>query len=209
MPRDLTQPEDVAILIDGKKFEGWDGLEIELALDNFSKIDFDAPFEPDRLEFRQTFRPFSFKPLEVTVDGETLFKGTLVGVEPKRTATQASVHISGYAVPAVIQDCTAPGNTVPHSYEKMSLRSITEAILAPFKIAVQMSEEDPGQFGKLALKEGQKIHEFLVELAKQRGYVMSNTKGGDFLYWKSVEPGNPVARIVENEQALVSIEAQF
>ena len=209
-PRESTQPEDVSVLIDGVTFSGWDGLEIELALDNFSTIEFDAPFEPDRVEFRRIFKPFSFKPLEVRVDGDTLFKGTLVGIEPRRTANEASVHVTGYAVPAVIQDCMAPGSTVPHSYEKMSLRSVTEALLAPFKIAVQMSEEDPVQFGRaLRVKEGQKIYEFLVEIAKQRGYVISNTPGGDFLYWKSVTPGNPVANIVEYEQSLVSVEAQF
>jgi prophage tail gpP-like protein len=178
-------------------------------MDNFSTAEFKTPFEPDRIEFRKIFRPFSFKPLQVLVDNEPFFTGTLVGLEPERTAEESSATISGYSLPAVIQECTAPGSSVPHSWEKIGLRAITEAILAPFKLGVAMMGDEGAKFEKLALKEGKKIYEFLVELAQQRGMVISNTKGGDLLYWRSVEPGNPVARIAEDVQALVKISAKF
>ena len=65
--------EQVSLLIDKKLFAYWSDLEIKLSIDSFDTVGFSAPFEPDRQEFRETFRPFSFKPIQVLVAGEPIF----------------------------------------------------------------------------------------------------------------------------------------
>jgi prophage tail gpP-like protein len=202
--------EKVSLLIDGKRFEHWSELEITLSVDSIATCSFKAPFEPEHREFRETFRPFSFKALEIRVDDATLFKGLLVGVDPQADALASTVEVTGYALPGVLQDCNAPGSTVPHEFLKADLRTIARALAEPFGIPVRFDAEPGKAFEKAKLDETKTILAFLSELAQQRGLVFTNTADGELLCWKSVEPGNPVATfVVGNEQPITSVSASF
>jgi hypothetical protein len=55
-------------------------------------------------------------------------------------------------------------------------------------------------FKKEALEVDKKPLSFLIELAKQRNFVLSSTEAGALLCWRSVTTGSPVARL-ENRPA--------
>lgn len=189
----LPARDEVAVIIDGRRFRAWSGLELTHSVDTFSTFSFLAPSEPDRKEFRDTFRPFSFKPLQILLGGAPLFTGTLVGVAPVATAEGRSVEVSGYAFPGVLADCNPPGDAVPFEFKKMGLRAIAEALAKPFGIKVEFRADEGAKFDKVKLEEDDKIFAFLTELAQQRNRVWSNTAEGRLLCWASVETGNPVA----------------
>lgn len=201
--------EDLAVIIDGTRFRRWLSVAVTHSVDTFSTITLRAPFEPDRQEFRETFRPFSFKPLRVMVSGRLLFSGTLVGVSPTMGPERREVEVTGYALPGVLQDCCAPGKTVPHEYNKMSFRGIAESIVAPFGIKLVMRAPEGTPFKRVKLKEGQVLFDFLTDLAKQRNFVLSNTPEGALLVWKSVDAGDPVAVLVEGQAPVSSVSAEF
>lgn len=201
--------ERVSVRIDGERYEFWSAIEIRLALDTFSTVTLTAPFEPKRKEFRQVFRPFSFKPLQIDVGDKRLFTGTLVGVHPEATPEGATVEVTGYSLPGVLEDCTAPAANVPHEYKKLGLRAIAEAIAAPFGLKVRFRADEGAKFDKVALEEEQRLFAFLSELARQRNVVWSSTPEGDLLCWQSVEPGNPVARFVEGESPVSVVRGDF
>lgn len=201
--------EAVTVLIDGERFAFWSELELTLALDAFWAVSFTAPFEPERAKFRSIFRPFSFKPLQILLNGAPLFSGTLVGIEPRAQANQRTVEVTGYALAAVLSDCSAPASTVPHEFKKLSLGQIIQAICNPFGLRVQMRDPGGAVFPTVKIEEDQKLFEFIVNLAKQRNLVLSNTNDGQPICWKSVAPGNPVARLKENLQPVSNVTAEF
>ena len=201
--------ERVSVLIDGQKFAFWSDVEIRLAIDTFWTVSFSAPFEPTRPEFRQTFRPFTFKPLEVHVDDSRLFKGTLVGVHPNFESNEKKVDVTGYALPGVLDDCTAPGSTVPHEFKKIGLREIARTLARPFGIGVNFRDGEGSRFDKVKLDEGEKILEFLAKLAQQRNLVVTNDRDGILVCWKSVVTGNPVAHLVEGTPPVTKVSADF
>jgi prophage tail gpP-like protein len=202
--------ERVSLEIEGTKFEHWSELELTLSIDTFSTCAFKAPFEPERAEFRRLFRPFAFSPIKIRVGNQVLFTGTMVGVHPSQDASRSEVDITGYALPAVLDDCNAPGDSVPHEFKKLDLRAIALALAGPFGIGVKF-EASPGKtFAKAKLDEDKTIFAFLTELAQQRGLVLSNTSDGVLLCWQSVEAGNPVAVInVDGEQPFPKVSSSF
>lgn len=200
--------EEVAMLIEGERFERWGDLEITRSVDSFATCAFRAPFEPEYREFRERFRPFSFKPMRIGVGEQTLFPGVLVGIVPDYDANASHVEVTGYAAPAVLDDCNAPASTAPHQFQRVTLRTIAEALAKPFGIRVVFEGDDGPKFRRVKLEDEQKILAFLAELAKQQNRVWTNTDDGLLLCWKSVTPGNPVGTIIA-EPPITTVKATF
>lgn len=201
--------ENVSIVIDGQRFVSWSEVEITRSIDTFSTVSFKAPFEPERREFRDTFRPFSFKPIEIDVGDERLFTGVMVGVPASVDANARSVSVTGYALPGVIENCTEPESEVPYEFRKLSLKEIAEALAGPFGLGVDFRVDPGAVFKEAKLEEDGRIFAFLTELAKQRNIVLSNTPDGLLLCWQSVGTGSPIARLLGGLPPLVRVEPSF
>ncbi len=202
----MDERDAVTMTIDGKDFSHWSDLEITLSIDSHATVGFSAPFEPERVEFRNTFRPFSFKPLTISIGGARLFTGTLIDVMPNLSPTQRLVSVSAYSMAAVLADCDMPAGSVPFEANGLSLRQIAERLAAPFGVSVVLATPDGTPFKRVNTKskkvdgkadQDQKVQDFLAELARQRGLVISSTPDGACLLHSSVAAGNPVARFEE------------
>jgi prophage tail gpP-like protein len=55
------------------------------------------------------------------------------------------------------------------------------------------------------LDHDQKLDDFLVELAKQRGVVRTSNARGQLVLWKPVQTGKPVARLIEGQAGLGAV----
>lgn len=205
----LEQREVTTVYVDETRFLGWNEIELKRSIDCFDTVAFTAPFEPERREFRDTFRPFSFKPLDVQVVDKRVFTGTLVGVDPATEPGARTIAVSGYSKPGVLNDASMPVRSFPLEVNGLSLRQIAQHVVAPFKLDVRVVGDTGAAFHRVALKTDESPLAFLTELAKQRGLVMGNTPGGALLLQRSVAPGRPVARLREGEAPLISVKPTF
>jgi prophage tail gpP-like protein len=98
------------------------------------------------------------------------------------------------------------------------LRQIAQRLALPFGVGVVVTAPDGTPFRRVNTKSrkvdgkaesDQKVQDFLSELAKQRSLVLSSTPQGELLMQQSVEPGNPVARLVEGVPPLIGVAATF
>lgn len=221
---------DVTILIDQEEFSAWPSVDIHLAIDSFSTLDFEAPFEASRREFRDTFRPFTFKPLELRVAAPAsggglaaavglggaqpgnparLFNGTLIGIDPEVDPNKSVVKVSGYSLPGVLQDCPAPAAVVPVEFTGINLRDLAKAITDAYDLDLDFRADPGANFDKVKLDINRKLFDFLAELAKQRNIVISSTADGALLCWQEIGSNAPVARLVEGEQPVTKVAAKF
>lgn len=211
--------EKIELLIAGKSFANWFDLEVTLCVDAFDSVSFSAPFEPARAEFRSIFRPFSFAPVQLLLNGEPLFTGTMMNVEPSVDRDSKSVTVNCYAVPGVLCDCTAPTGegykgrrpkgAIKTQFSKLSLQAIAQQLCDPFDLDCEFRGDPGPKFERVSIKIEEKIHSFLVPLAKQRGFVITNSEDGKVLFWKTVEQGNPVVQFVEGVPPLTKVKANF
>lgn len=201
--------EEVAVLIDGKRFRFWDRVRITRAIDTMDTVEFGAPFDADAPGFRETFRPFSFKTVVITVGGEPLFTGTMVAVSPAVENGQKIVSVSGYSLPGVLNDCTSPASTYPLEFDNQGLREISGALSSPFGIGVEFEGDQGAVFERVASEPGKKVLAFLTELAKQRNLVISSTPRGTLLFSQSKETGPPVARLQQGSAPVMAVTPFF
>lgn len=199
--------DTVAVHIDGKQFQYWSRLSITRSIDTFSTIEFSAPFEAERFEFRDTFRPFTFKPLTATLDGETFFTGTMVGIEPDEDEEKSEVAVSGYSLPGVLGDCNVPERALPLEFKKQRFRDILDTLCGVFGLGLDVRVDTGPPFEKVALEVDDKPLKVLADLAKQRSLVLSDTSDGHVLCWRSVTDGAPVAEF--SGQPLQNIKPEY
>lgn len=199
--------EKVELHIEGERFVFWQTVDIERSIDAVNGIKFTAPFDWENEWFRKKFRPFSYLPVLITVNDATLFTGTMVDVDP-RLDTSKTISISAYSTCGVLMDCTAPDEAHPLEFNNLNLKSIAENLAAYFKVGVVFKDDPGATFSRVACDPDKKVFEFLADLAKQRGFVISSDEEGNLLFWKSAQ-GEPVAILEQGASPLSSVTPSF
>jgi len=205
-----SSPNELALRIDGTRFRFWDSISITDSIDAFSVFSFSAPFEFNNTEVRDKIRPFAFQDASVTLGGADLFRGIIIDVIPKVTPDRASLDVSGYALPGILNDCTPPSTLYPVEYDGFGIWEISNVVGEPFGVSVSM-QADPGDpFETIGIEPTQKVLDFLSKMASQRNLIITNNAAGQLVYWQSIQPGNPVARFFDGATPpLVSITPNF
>lgn len=202
-------PDEVAVLIDGTRFRFWDRIRVIRALDTMDIVEFGAPWEVDVPGMKEAFRPFEYSDIDISVGGIVLFTGTAVSVVPIQERTQRVMTVSGYSKPGVLQDCTAPASSFPIEFNDQGLREIAQTLCKPFGIGVDFQADQEDVFEQVALQAEEKVFDFLVKLAKQQDTIIASTSDGRLLFWKGVETGEPVARLIQGFSPLLSVTPFF
>lgn len=200
---------EVAILINGKRFRFWESVRLTRSVDTIWTVEFTAPFYSDLSEFRSTFKPFSYQSVVVTVGGELFFTGTMIGVTPVVDIKKKYISVSCYAKPGVLNDCTPPASAFPLEFNNQGLKNIAARLVRPFGIGVKFDADQGAIFERVACEPGKKVLPFLSELAKQRDIVISSTKDGALLFSKSVSGIAPVAKLLQGNSPVVSVSSFF
>lgn len=202
-------PDEVAVLINGIRFRYWTQIRVTVALDSMATVELSAPFDPNDQYLRETFRPFTYPSVVVTVGGTPLFTGTLVSSVPAMGSDSVTIAVGAYATPGVLGDCTPPASAFPLEFIDASLPDIAAQLCEPFGITVQFTSAGGAPFEQVACEPGQNILDFLTGLAKQRGLVLSSTSAGALVFQKSPSTGQPVAILRQGSSPVLSVAPFF
>jgi prophage tail gpP-like protein len=223
--------EQVSLTISGKKFTFWSEVTFTRSIDNHPTVAFLAPFEPERAVFRELFRPFSYAPVKLHIADELLFTGTMIDVNPQMSAALRMVDVTAYSRAAKLSECDMPWGdppAVPFECNGLKLDAIAKHFCAPFGLDAKVEGDSGDAFfrvkptkrtkkrnkiyggaGQETLQVEGNVQDFLAELGRQRGFVLSSNEDGDLLFRSSTPTGAPVVSLVEGEQPLLSVVPQF
>ena len=201
--------EEMAVLIDGKRFKYWDKIRITDSLDTLATVEFSAPFDVNIPNFKDTFRPFSYKEVVVTVGGDPIFTGTMLTPKPVIENNAKIISVSCYSTPGSLNDCTPPASAFPLEFNGQGLQDIITKLVEPFGVSVDF-QGDPGAiFERVAIEPGKKIITFIIELLQQRNLVLSSDAKGKLVIWNSIETGAPVGKLEQGVSPVLSVTPSF
>lgn len=195
----------VDLNIGGKLFEFWSSVELTRSIGSVDTFSFDAPFDENNLEFRKIFRPLSFQPVKIYIDGSIQSTGTAIGINPVGGPESSRVSVNGYSLPGVLGDCPMPADEYPIEYFDLNLRQIAEKVCAPFGVGFNIVDDIGQPFEQVGLEPSEKVMDFLASLAKERGIVLSSDVSGNLLMQKTATGSTPVASITDGEAGVSSI----
>jgi prophage tail gpP-like protein/phage tail protein X len=214
-PRDRPQEipaqteNEVALLVDGERFRFWDSVRVTRSIDAMDTVEFGGPFDSTAPGMRETFRPFSYKALDIKVGGDQLFAGTMVAVDPVIANESITIAASGYSLPGVLNDCTPPPSSFPLEFNGQDLRGIAASIAGDFGLAVEFPDGPGPAFERVACDPGKKALAFLIELAQQRNLIVTNTAAGALVFFRPAPVGIPVAKLRQGESPVLSVTPMF
>jgi prophage tail gpP-like protein len=200
--------QDVSIVIDGNKFTGFTGYEINLAYDSFDTFSFSAPYDIAQKELKAAILPFAFKDCEVYYLGELLFRGTLLTPDPELQSEATEITLQGYPLCAILDDCTAPPAKYPADYFNVTIQDIADPIAEVYGIKI-MYPDGPGEpFPDVSYEPTETVLNFLLKLAQQRKLLFSNDENGRLVFFKSKKESAFIS-FKEGNLPLLSITPQF
>jgi prophage tail gpP-like protein len=200
--------QDVSLIIDGKKFTGFTGYEINLNYDSFDTFSFSAPYDIAQKELKAAILPFAFKNCEVYYLGELLFKGTLLTPDPELQSEATEITLQGYPLCAILNDCTVPPTKYPADYLNVTIQDIADPIAETYGIKV-MYPDGPGEsFPDVSYEPTETVLGFLLKLAQQRKLLFSNDENGRLVFFKAKKE-SVFMSFKEGNSPLVSITPQF
>jgi len=172
----------IKLVIAGEEFKFWSSVEIMRNIDTFDTFSFQAPFG-DGSAIKDLIKPLQFKSGQLFIDDELLSTITIVNVTPSLTADNRSISVSGYAKPGVMNDCSVAYSEYPLEFADQTLEQIAAKLAGFYEVGTKFFEQSGIPFEKVKLEIGQSPFNFLIKLAKLRGFLISNTPGGDLLFW--------------------------
>lgn len=203
-------PESVNIEYErnGARFEHWTEVELVRSLDGYSAVALSGPFDHERLEVRRAFAPLEFPRVTVKVGGELMLTGYVKHVAPDVLATIASVGVAAYSVAHELTEICADPALLPLEFNGLDLRQIADKLVTPAIGLASVFDGSPGgAFARVRSEPDSAIHQFLVDLARQRGFVLSDTPSGALWFRAEAPLGAPVARL--KGQPLVRVRPDF
>ena len=170
---DAVSEDEIALTIEGKRFRFWDGLRLMQSIDSIDSAEFGTPFEPDLPEFRNTFRPCTYKNINVTMGGKPFFTGTMLVTPPILEVNRKILSVSCYSLPGVLNDCMPPSSMSEKlEFSGQGLKEIAESLAKPFGVGVKFTADQGAIFETVAIKTDEFVLSFLIELAKQRNLII-------------------------------------
>ena len=209
-PLTITNVADdaISILIDGKLFSFFTDYSITFEIDTFDTFSFSAPFDETIEIYRESFRPFSYKPISIYYGQDLIFTGVLLAPESSALPNRKELTITGYSKPGILNDCMMPITSFPLEFNNQKLDQITSVICKPYGIRVIFLSSSGNLFEKISLGIEDNVFNFISNLANQRGLLVTNDEYGKLVFSKSTSD-SPVASFKEGELPFISCSPSF
>ena len=169
------------LTIAGKRFTGFKKYEVNLVFNAIaSSFSFTAQYD-----FLDTLLEYPSCEIH-NKKGQLLIRGTVLPPTLKSSPMPEDIVVQGYSSAGVLEDCQIPTSLYPLQYDGMNLDEITTRILSGFffrhVFSYSVKDDVLKPYETVEAKPGQKIKEFLNQLAADRNIILSHKPDGTLLY---------------------------
>ena len=209
-PEDQTAPQitsdGLVLIVDGIEIQT-ESLRffesLETIADGWTAVIAWTPLEKPELD--AAIRPYHYGNANIFLDRELLGTGRLylthTGLKGRQQAVLECWSIAADFVDSTLQP--------PYEENNVTLLQRAETLAKPFFLEVISKLDQDGIFDRVTATEEQTAGSHLLDLAKQRGALVSSTEFGEILISVPNPSGEPVATIEEGVEGFSGFEAKF
>lgn len=172
----------VTIFIGQTKLEDFWGFTIKFGLDTAADlVKFETPFDSSIEENRDLFEPYAYKPIQVFIDSDPVFTGTIINITPTTESDKNTLTLEAYSLTGILNDCTYPTTAYPLTFEGLTLPQIAKKSASYFNLGFVDSTNDSYMFKDEDVHPSTVVFSYLSGLAKKRGVILTNDNMGNFV----------------------------
>lgn len=143
-------------------------------------------------------------------DNDLLITGTIISEKTILSSKPNLFTVSGYSKAGILEDCNIPVSLYPLQSDKLSLKEITDKILAVFGLAYVVSNDVKAdfeaQYKKSNASPTQSIKAYLNSLASQKKIILSSTEKGELFFTKvDVSKLSPIISLNEGDFGVINV----
>ena len=176
---------------------------IDIVVDGWTAVIAWTPGEKPELD--AIVRPYSYADAHIFLDRELLGAGRLYVTSPGLKGRQ-ELLLECWSFTADFMDSALKP---PYEENNITLKQRAETLSIPFSIPVTFALEQDGIFDRVTASEEQTAGSHLLDLAKQRGALISSTAEGGLLISIPDLEGVPVGTIEEGIEGFTGFEGSF
>lgn len=178
-------------------------LRFDSIADNFG---FAFYFDPTNREHAELACVSHFHEAVLEHNGETLISGFIINQGFKSGAKKEMAQFGGYSKPGVLGDCDIATKNYPLQFDGMTLKQITEKLIAPFRLKLiiediakdasitgpTVKEKADKKIKTTTAAESQNVADFIIEAATHQNIVVSHDEKGNLLFTKAKTKQTPL-----------------
>ncbi len=198
--------DGAGLVIDGKDMIAIPEINITRAVNGFSAvIDFELP--NDQI-IRDIIKPATYETIDAYFGNDILFSGNSLNL---KADNPEKIMIAGKGTCGILTTSSIPLSAYPRTRYKTSLKSIANEFCDIFSVSVDIDDNASDlanqKFPKIEIGFNQPVSEFLIELARQRNLILSETTTGTLrISLDSTEKKDPIMNLTD-PKGLMSLDA--
>ncbi len=174
----------LVVIIDGRPHTGWERAKVSRSIER-GPHNFTLTLS-DRWGVKESANPRSIKvgmAVEVLINEERIVSGYISDLSPSYDAEKHTIELTGRSKIGDLVDCSTAGK----QFKGQSLLSICKTVCKPFDIQVLVSDSAKKDANEAftgrshTLDLGQTVWDFLEELARIRGVLLTSDANGDLV----------------------------
>lgn len=154
--------------------------------------------------FDSVIIPYSYPLAQVYIGNNLIVNGVMYTPAPEQSDSGLILNLEGFSFAADVIDSTMP---TPYEAEKILLEDRANQLLSHIGIKAVFEADQGGEFDRVTGEKTDLIINHLVDLASQRGLLISSTPEGNLLFTKTTE-SEPVGTIGYDSTAAQTITAR-
>lgn len=178
----MSISDKIEIMIDNRPLLQYDDLEISKSIDAISKASFVVPNEQ---RFRDIFKPFVFSKVIIKIYGKKVFSGFCSTVQPSNDFDTKEIFVACNSRAGIVESAYLPLSAFPKEYIETTIDTIIEDICRVLNIGFKFMGYVGAPFERVDLQPGQDVFSFITDLARQRGFLITDDEEGDLVIYNT------------------------
>ena len=204
---DAIDDEALTVVIDGLSFQFFTGYTLTSNIGTLDTVSISSPYF-DNDEYKKTFQPLKYKQAAIYYGKDLFFNGVLLAPSSEINPDSETLSLNFYPKCGILQDCSLPISNYPIEFNNLNLKQIAENLGKVYGIKIEFQGNPGSPFEKVGLSPTETPLNFIIKLAKQRGFLVTNNVMGDLLIWRA-KVSSPVAFLKEGELPFISCVPSF
>lgn len=171
-------------------------------------------FDPENPEHKEFACPSHIHIFTLEYKGQTIVKGYLIAQKYKVSAVKELTELRGYSLPGFLEDCEIPPQRYPLQSNGVSLKAIATNLLRDFRdidleVDPQVESLVNQKYDVSEAGSGQKIKDYLAQLAQQKDIILGHTLDGKLYLTKSKTDAAPILDFDLTKGTIPGVEFTF